>query len=880
MLKMAKKTICAAVAALLVLGCLPLNSMAEDAWAPSVVSGSYSYTSNESEANVQRSDSFVYRDECFMRSSYTGCIHLMTLSAQAALASASRWGDEEDPEYTDDPSATAKNIVDMLVSMGFSDVETNKYYTLEKQVNSASAAVGHRTVEADGKSYTLIAVIPRSAGYKQEWAGNFTVGDGDYHDGFKQGRDEILRYVKQYLTDHGITGDLKFWIAGHSRGAALANSLGGFLAAGGAVYFDNVTLTPDNVYCYTFATPRTVKETVSKKAYLSVSGSREDPVYVNDTPAEEFIYPEDGTLNPQDQVFDCVRNCPLPFDFITMLPPAEWGYTYFGKVESYDMNGTVTVEEMLEELAVLAPFAYEEFVNGGDFRNFAPKKFDIAMLAPVDNPSAEEMSMAEFLHQRVLGLVHMAPVSGDYIAGGYQETLTSFAGLYGMLHSFKSVDIDSAAGVFMEPLLLAYISYGRDRLKAEGRLANTATDDEAACAVLCDLLTYVTGTEITGTTTADTVITEAVKYIVDREGTPLYNTLLTTVTGMLPADNSSSATILNAVLEMFVTNPEASKEDMIKALLKACVYGPEEGTAAAESGGTAEAVRALVYTALASSSPDLGNAIGYGYNPASSLVSYVVKTLLVKEKDDAGKPVDYYSSLDEGADAKLAAALDSILSPMVEQHTGKYGDLFDTQLKGHYDTLLSETNITRLRSILASTLLYTEGKPFGAETALSNAATLLQCTSMTPLAHYNEVNAAWCKAIEKKLSAELPRASTPTENGTPQQLILPAKAKEGEKVLYALGKDGVTVPPDGDFSEDIPTASESGTYYVWYKTVGVNGTSEASCVKASIAASGQSGPVPPTGDTGMSVPAFVIISSLAVSVLLLGKKKKSAAKGR
>ena len=205
MLKIGKKAVCAVVAALVALACLPLQSFADGEWAPSVIGGLYSFTSNETEINLQGSDSFVYRDECFMRSAYDGCTHLATLSAQAALASVCRWGDELDPENVDDTAENAKNIVDMLGGMGFADVETNKYYTLEKQENSAAAAVGHRTIVADGKTYTLLAVIPRSAGYKQEWVGNFNVGEGDFHDGFKQGRDEILEMVSELRRTQHIT---------------------------------------------------------------------------------------------------------------------------------------------------------------------------------------------------------------------------------------------------------------------------------------------------------------------------------------------------------------------------------------------------------------------------------------------------------------------------------------------------------------------------------------------------------------------------------------------------------------------------------------------------------------------------------------------------
>lgn len=751
MFKSIGKRSLAVILTLFIAAGLPLSSLA-DGEAPAVISGTYSYTSNEGEINQQGTDTFTFRESCFTYSSYEGCAHLATLSAQAALASAGRWGDDIDTTYADDPSGNAQNIIDMLAKMGFSDIETNKYYTLEKQENSVGAAVGHRTIKAGEKTYTLLAVIPRSANYKQEWAGNFTVGDGEYHDGFKQGRDEILRFVKQYLTANGITGDLKIWTAGHSRGAAIANALGGFFAGGGASYFDNVTITPDNVYCYTFATPRTVTGSVSKKAWLSVSGPRADAVYVNDTQVEAYIYSGVGTLDPHDPVFDCIRNYPLPYDIITKLPPAEWGYTYFGKVESYDLDGQVTVEEMLAQLNTFAPFAYEEFINGGDYRSFSMKTFDLAALAIADDASAsKDVSLAQFIEARMNGLVHLAPSNADYISAGYDETLKAVAGLYGMLHSFKGIALESAAGIMLEPLALSYIAYGRDQLKAEGRLPQSASDDEAACAVLCELLSYLIGTEITGETTTDETVLALLTYIAEHEGSPLYNTAVAEVSVMLPKEGFA-AELAVSLLKQFVTDPDnATNEEMIGALLKACVYGPEEGTQAYENGTQAETVRALIYATLGMVDSDLGNAVGYdGSSPTSSLTSYVLKYLLVSEKDDKGKAAAYYSSLDEGADAKLAAAAETVILPLIEAHTGKYGDQFDSQLQSHFDTLLSGNNVSNLRKIVMSLLMYSEGEPFGAKTAISNAATLAGSASMIPLAHYNEGSVAWCKAAETR----------------------------------------------------------------------------------------------------------------------------------
>ena len=55
------------------------------------------------------------------------------------------------------------------------------------------------------------------------------------------------------------------------------------------------------------------------------------------------------------------------------------------------------------------------------------------------------------------------------------------------------------------------------------------------------------------------------------------------------------------------------------------------------------------------------------------------------------------------------------------------------------------------------------------------------------------------------------------ENGEEQELVTAGSASNGTMV-YAIG--GETAPAADEFSEDIPKASEAGTYHVWYMAVG------------------------------------------------------------
>ena len=225
--------------------------------------------------------------------------------------------------------------------MGFQDYASNRWYHVNRLPNSAACAVARKTItDGAGTPHTLLAVLPMSAGYRDEWAGNFDVGPAEdaegngLHRGFKAGCDEILRFLKQYVQTHAVTGDVKIWTAGHSRGSALANDLGAFFAAGGDGYFENaIRVAPQDVYCYTFATPGTVAGKVSKARLLSVEGARSGDYAGLDTEGAAYAYPgADGTLLPGDGVFACIHNSRPDYDLITLLPPGGgWNFTVFGQ---------------------------------------------------------------------------------------------------------------------------------------------------------------------------------------------------------------------------------------------------------------------------------------------------------------------------------------------------------------------------------------------------------------------------------------------------------------------------------------------------------------------------------------------------------------------
>ncbi|SDW15264.1 Listeria/Bacterioides repeat-containing protein [Lachnospiraceae bacterium KHCPX20] len=63
-----------------------------------------------------------------------------------------------------------------------------------------------------------------------------------------------------------------------------------------------------------------------------------------------------------------------------------------------------------------------------------------------------------------------------------------------------------------------------------------------------------------------------------------------------------------------------------------------------------------------------------------------------------------------------------------------------------------------------------------------------------------------------------PTAKTLTYNGSAQELVTAGTASGGT-MQYALGEDASTTPTTG-WSTSIPTATDAGTYYVWYRVIG------------------------------------------------------------
>ncbi len=80
-----------------------------------------------------------------------------------------------------------------------------------------------------------------------------------------------------------------------------------------------------------------------------------------------------------------------------------------------------------------------------------------------------------------------------------------------------------------------------------------------------------------------------------------------------------------------------------------------------------------------------------------------------------------------------------------------------------------------------------------------------------------------------------PEAKKLVYNGSAQELVTSGTAENGT-LHYALGTDDSTAPDDSAYSASIPTATEIGTYYVWYKAIASEDylDSEPACIVVTI----------------------------------------------
>ena len=209
---------------------------------------------------------FTYSDDLFTKSGYTYRKDLALMSMGLAFAAYT----SKDSEKTDNYATGNRNFVSMAEQCGFENIQSNKWMFQPAEADSIGISCASKAIRDNGGSYTLIAVGVRGNNYHAEWGGNARLDAAGEHKGFALGRDQVLDYLRGYIADTGISGRVKIWIAGYSRGAAVSNMVGGALDNGYSLG-EGVSLSPHDLYCYCYEPPMgTTKNQVQGRLYDNI----------------------------------------------------------------------------------------------------------------------------------------------------------------------------------------------------------------------------------------------------------------------------------------------------------------------------------------------------------------------------------------------------------------------------------------------------------------------------------------------------------------------------------------------------------------------------------------------------------------------------------
>lgn len=195
---------------------------------------------------------FYYSDDFFKNLASDYNSHLSTTSIELAISGVANNMENNKDKYG--------NLKDFMSKMGFQNITPNSDYLREPENNTMGAVCANKPIHIKNGSeinrFNLFVVAMRSANYKSEWESNFTIGQAGDHQGFSSSRDIVYEHVTNFYNEHkddfGGGLPVKLWVVGYSRGAGVANMLGGKLTDNASAF----NTTKENIYCYTLGTPR------------------------------------------------------------------------------------------------------------------------------------------------------------------------------------------------------------------------------------------------------------------------------------------------------------------------------------------------------------------------------------------------------------------------------------------------------------------------------------------------------------------------------------------------------------------------------------------------------------------------------------------------
>ena len=437
------------------------------------------------------SDPFCYLDDYFRHSGYRYDHELARMTMDLAMAA---FGSENVPW----PESN-RNFVSLMRKCGFTDIEANDAVTVRPSPDSIGVNMALRQID----DATLLAVAIRGFNYQFEWASNFTIGSTGDHQGFAEARELTLDYIREYIASHGVTGRVKLWVTGYSRGAGVANLVGGALDQG-VDLGENVSFGRNDLYCYTFGTPK-------------------------------------GTGDPDCHaaLYDNVHNIVNLNDIVAAVSPSAWGHERYGidyRLPCRQLDGEEyyrlkpAVDEILENT---------ECVAIGDLTLHLIDEFRYLSFDPLTTLRKQSITQLEFYQEFLDVLTEKMIPSRDI----YVDTRQSDFREVGLILGSTPEGIPAVLQCFAEKLLAP------DKL---AELSCALIDgDKKACELVAALFMEAMGEKVHATNDSEQAV--AMIYRISDRLVRLFetapDTTLTLVANLIPILNAHMPEINRAWLD-------------------------------------------------------------------------------------------------------------------------------------------------------------------------------------------------------------------------------------------------------------------------------------------------------------------------------------------
>lgn len=398
------------------------------------IKGQYSYCPSLGFLDIAGNQmyDFEYSDAYFTHTGYEYDHSLAKVSmvlTQASFASASHNADWSDGN---------ENFNALMQQCGFGNMDCNEDAVTHPGLETIGIYSASKQIMDNGGAYTLIVLSFRGHNYGGEWYGNFDVGTSGDHPGFAKCAQAGLDFLKQYIAKQNISGRIKVWTTGFSRAAAAANMFAGALDKG--YNLGNVTLSPHDIYAYTFETPKGVYDT---------------------------------TGYCRSQLFGNIHNIMNPNDFVPCVSFAAWDQDRYG-IDYYTPSYQNDADYSARKPAMTAEVKKMGWMNVGPISLDTIDMFHY-WLDPLNQLGLQKKTQIEYYEELTAALLDVFAPSRQYFVENYQADIQEFSS------TLLGVDVSrllNAVGIFATKFLnIQNLAQLIDSLTITGAVANGSLVD-------------------------------------------------------------------------------------------------------------------------------------------------------------------------------------------------------------------------------------------------------------------------------------------------------------------------------------------------------------------------------------------------------------------